>query len=128
MKQEQALALAPKKAAPAVNFSGHWKNEYQSTMDIVVNSGAVTGTYTSAVSGTGNQITGPIAGWVSGNLISFAVNWPNAAITAWVGHMVVEGGNEAIETLWQMTMPTQNPTDPSELWESVFSGADRFTR
>jgi hypothetical protein len=128
MKQEQALALAPKTSAPVFDFSGGWKNEYQSTMDLVVNGGAVTGTYTSTVSGTGAKITGPVAGWVSGNLISFAVNWPNAAITAWVGHMVVEGSDNAIETLWQMTLPTANPSDPNELWESIFAGADRFTR
>ena len=128
MKQEQALALAPAAPAPAVNFSGPWKNEYQSTMTLTVNGAAVTGTYTSTVSSTGANVTGPIVGWTSGNLISFVVNWPNAAITAWVGHMVVENGKDTIETLWNMTMPTENPSDPSELWESVFSGADRFTR
>lgn len=128
MKQEQALALVPKASAARADFSGRWKNEYDSTMDLTVTGDAVTGTYISKVSGSGTQVTGPIVGYVSGNLISFIVNWPNAGITAWVGHLVIENKKSVIEALWQLTMPTHNPADPNELWESVFAGADRFTR
>ena len=128
MKHEDALALAPAAPGTQADFSGHWKNELKSTMDLTVSGSAVTGTYTSHVSGGGGPITGPIVGFVSGHTISFIVNWPSASITAWVGHLVKERHHEVIETLWQLATPTTNPNDPTELWESVFAGADRFHR
>jgi len=97
-------------------------------MNLQIAGDNVTGTYTSTVSSSGGTISGPITGFVSGRIISFAVNWPNASITAWVGHMVTEGGLDAIETLWHLATNTPNPADPNELWESVLAGADRFIR
>ena len=128
MKHEDALAHAPAAPTAQASFSGHWKNELNSTMDLNVSGNSVSGTYTSHVSGGGGQITGPIVGFVSGHVISFVVNWPNASITSWVGHLVREGRHEVIETLWYLATPTSNPNDPTELWESVFAGADRFHR
>jgi len=134
MNQEDALAAsASLTAGPAVNFSGHWKNELKknglhSTMDLQIAGDNVTGTYTSVVSANGQTISGPITGFVSGRTISFVVNWPNASITAWVGHMVTEDGDDTIETLWHLATNTPNPADPNELWESVLAGADRFVR
>jgi Avidin family len=129
MKQEDALAAsASMTAGPAVNFGGHWKNELNSTMDLQVAGDNLTGNYTSIVSANGQKITGPIVGFVSGRTISFVVNWPNASITAWVGHMVTEAGADTIETLWQLATNTPNPADPNALWESVLAGADRFVR
>jgi hypothetical protein len=128
MKHEQALALSPLTQGPPGNFAGHWENELISTMDLTITGSNVTGNYTSTVSGTGQTISGPIIGVVSGQVISFIVNWPNASITAWVGHLVKEGSDEVLETLWNLAMSMPNPNDPNELWESVFAGADRFHR
>jgi len=129
MDHEKALALAPAAAAAAqIDFTGTWKNELGSEMTLVQNGSVLTGKYESAVSGGGGKILGDLSGWGSGRLISFSVNWPSDAITAWVGHLVTENGSDAMETLWQMATRMPDPTDPNELWESVLSGADRFTK
>ena len=128
MKHEQALAHSSATPAPAGDFAGHWENELQSTMDLVLTGDRITGQYTSHVSGGGGQITGAITGSVAGNIITFFVNWGNASITSWIGHLVQENGAEWIETLWQLAQPTQHPTNPNELWTSILAGADRFHR
>jgi hypothetical protein len=126
---EKALARVASSKLSTANFAGTWKNEYKSTMDLTVTGNVLSGTYTSEVSGTSTETKGPLTGYVNGDLISFVVHWDHfASITAWVGHLVVENGNEVIETLWQMTTQTPDPEDPNELWESVLAGADRFTR
>ena len=80
------------------------------------------------VSGGGGTVTGLLVGWADGQVVSFSVNWPQPSITAWVGHLVTEDGNDAIETLWNLATTLPNPDDPAELWDSVLTGADRFVR
>ena len=68
-----------------------------------------------------------VRGYVRGDLVSFLVRWPDAAITAWVGrHSVDAAGDESIDTLWQMTM--MNSDGAGGYWHSVMAGADHFTR
>jgi avidin family protein len=110
------------------NLREREKNERGSEMTLAQTGQSLTGKYESVVSGAGGKITGELSGWANQRLISVSVNWPTTAITAWVGYLAREDGKDAIETLWQMTTGMQNPEDPSELWESVFAGADRFVR
>ena len=133
MRHEKALALAPgqgesRAARAAVDFTGTWKNELGSEMTIVQAGQALTGKYISPVSGGGGPVIGLLVGWADGQVISFTVNWPQPSITAWVGHLVTEDGTEAIETLWHLATTMANPDDPTELWESVLAGADRFVQ
>jgi hypothetical protein len=97
-------------------------------MVLHVKNGIVTGRYQSHVSSQHKPVSGPICGFVNGSVISFVVKWPTASLTAWVGQMVRERGRDVIETLWQLASEVENPGDPTELWNSVNSGADRFTR
>jgi hypothetical protein len=128
-KQERALSLAARGQPAAANFAGAWKNEYGSTMTLAVTGTMLSGVYISEVSGANKKTQGALTGYVNGDLIAFAVRWEeSASITAWVGHLVVENGTEAIETLWQMSTQTPSAEDPNELWQSVFAGSDRFTR
>jgi hypothetical protein len=134
MRHENALAavLANKKGAkPAVtspNYSGLWQNEYLSTVNFVVNGPSVSGTYTSAVSGGGTPVSGPIVGCLSGDTIAFSVIWPTkqASITSWVGQAVTGPlGTPVLETLWYLVSDISE--DPSQVWTSVYAGADIFT-
>jgi len=129
MQHEKALArtFGPSNDNPA-DFSGKWVNELGSVMTLTQNGQALTGQYISKVSGDERPVNGPLSGWVDGQVISFTVNWPLPSITAWVGHLITKDGNDAIETLWQLATTLPDPNDPSELWESIFSGSDRFTR
>jgi hypothetical protein len=128
MQHEKALAIAATASSTPADFAGTWKNELKSSMELHVTGDKVTGTYTSQVSGTGHQVTGDISGCINGHVITFFVKWPSASITTWMGHLVEEYDVPAIETLWFLGMQTANPDDPSELWESVLAGADRFYR
>ncbi|HWW15810.1 MAG TPA: avidin/streptavidin family protein [Candidatus Dormibacteraeota bacterium] len=124
---ELALAKAGAVTPAPFDFSGHWVNELTSYMDLTVNGAAVTGTYTSAVSSGGGPITMPLSGTVTGDLISFTVNW-GSAITAWVGHGVLSNGQPQILTLWHLVLAIDDETNPEEQWKTVMAGADEFTR
>ena len=111
-----------------VNFGGTWRNQLGSTVDFTVNGSVISGTYTSAVSSGGTSISGPVSGYINGDLIAFSVLWPSAAITAWVGQLTIESGVDAIKTLWQMTTNVPDADEPTGLWASIYAGADTFKR
>jgi hypothetical protein len=99
-------------------------------MDVVVDTnGNVTGKYESAVTATGGPSPSmSLFGTVTGDLISFTVNW-GPAITSWVGHGVFDQNNQPqILTLWQMAVSIADETNPMNQWETIFSGADTFSR
>ena len=109
-------------------FSGHWQNELKSFMDLVIGGDKVSGSYVSAVSETGGPTQPfPLIGTVAGDLTSFTVNW-GSAITAWIGHGVIDHGAPKILTLWHLVQTVQDDTDPDQQWKMVLAGADEFTR
>ncbi|MDX0426881.1 hypothetical protein BMJ32_13100 [Sinorhizobium medicae] len=124
---EKALSKTAPSTATA-NFSGRWQNDLGSTMFLAVSGGRLDGTYTSAESAKGGPITGDVIGFVNGDLISFVVNWPTAAITAWVGQQTEESGTTVLKTLWQMTTNIADAEEPEQLWSSIWAGADIFRR
>jgi hypothetical protein len=125
---ELAYFKTPMVAPGKFEFSGNWQNELTSYMDLQINGSVVTGTYVSAVSDTGGPTPSfPVSGSVAGDLISFSVNW-GGAITAWVGHGVFAAGAPQILTLWHLVQTVDDETDPSKQWQTVFAGADEFTR
>lgn len=135
MHHERVLsAVLAKKRSVAVadvppNFAGTWTNEYGSTANFTIAGSAVSGTYTSQVSGGSGSITGPISGQVSGDTIAFIVVWPTPtpSMTAWVGQLVVDStsGAQTLEALWYLI--TDISEDPTQVWQSVLAGADKFT-
>lgn len=131
MKLEKALkyaAHADQAAELHVDFSGRWRNQLGSTMELTVNGSGLTGEYTSAVSGGGGSIIGTLSGYINGDLIAFVVNWPSAAITAWTGQLTSEGGRDVIKTLWQMTTNVADEDEETGLWASIYAGSDQFRR
>lgn len=125
MSYQHALSTALAGTGAAADFSGDWKNELKSTMNLTQVDDVLTGVYESAVSGGGGTTKGDIQGYVDGTLISFIVHWRDfQAITAWVGRMTGEDDDASIETLWQMIKQVPE----GEEWESINAGTDRFTR
>jgi hypothetical protein len=119
---EHALQYAKAGTGLSIDFSGSWKNELGSTMQLTQHGDELTGTYDSKVSAT---TTGDLRGYVDGDLISFVVHWRDfQAITAWVGQSEPNTGNAKINTLWQMTK--QGAT--GDEWASINAGADEFVR
>jgi hypothetical protein len=134
MRHEKALteALTAKggKSATPPDFSGHWVNELKSSMDLRINGGSVSGTYTSKVSIGGGEISGPIIGYVVGDVIAFSVLWPapTASITSWVGQIIAENGSQKLDTLWHLIVNVPNAQDPNSIWTTIHAGADIFHR
>lgn len=121
---------APTAGAPTVDFSGKWKNQLNSEMDLVITGQKVTGRYKSLVSSGGSTVEGEITGYVDRDLIAIVVNWDTtASLTSWTGQMVDEGGTETIETLWHLVMDiAEGPAEGAAIWQSTFAGADTFAR
>lgn len=128
---KNAARLAGMAGRTLPDFSGSWTNELQSTMDLAINGSAVSGTYTSIVSNTGATVSGPIIGYVVGDVIAFSVLWPASAssITSWVGQIVVGDNNvEQLDTLWHMIVNGDDAEDPASIWTTIHAGADQFHR
>jgi hypothetical protein len=129
MHAEAALAKSKVvKPTDEFDFSGRWINELKSYMDLAVNDSQISGTYTSLTSSTGEPVCAAIIGTISGDLISFIVNWDIGAITAWTGHHVDTENGPMILTLWQMVSAVPDETNPENQWKMIQAGADEFTR
>jgi Avidin family len=132
MRHERALQTASSTAAAIESppdFSGLWKNQIGSSMDLKVNGPNVAGEYTSASSSSGGEIKGTLKGYISGDLISFLVLWnKSGSMTAWVGQMVDDQTKPKIKTLWHLVTNIPDSDEPTKLWLSVFTGADEFHR
>lgn len=128
MRLETTLSRLAHVEVAAVNFAGTWRNQLGSTMTLTIVNGLISGSYESAVSGGGGSIVGALTGFTNGDLISFVVNWPSAAITSWVGQLINENGYDVIQTLWQMTTNIPDANEPTSLWQSIYAGTDRFHR
>lgn len=128
MSHDTILRRTESLTSDNIDLSGSWQNEIGSTVEFRISGNKVEGTYTSAVSSRGGTITGDVLGHINGDLIAFTVNWPTAAITAWVGQHVVENETDIIRTLWQMTTNIPDDDEPTGLWNSVYAGANDFIR
>ncbi|MDP2330378.1 MAG: avidin/streptavidin family protein [Reyranella sp.] len=128
MTHEKALAKTEAIAGAAFDFNGTWMNQYGSRMELKVSGQTLAGIYESAVSSSGSAIKGQLSGFINGDLITFSVNWPTAAITSWVGQVIKDGGNDVIATLWQMAANVPDADEPTGLWQSIHAGTDRFCR
>jgi hypothetical protein len=115
---------------PTVNFTGKWKNELKSEMELtVLTNGSIAGTYRTNVGSPKPSEEFDLVGFASGDLISFAVNFgAYGSLTAWVGQHTLINGTEVIETLWHLAENVPDDDEPSQLWSAILTGADNFTR
>ena len=124
--------IARIKGAPlvTVNFDGTWKNELHSEMDLEVDDdGFIVGTYRTGVGMPGPAEEFDLAGFASGDLLSFTVNFGKyGSLTSWAGQYAVENGKERIQTMWLLAKNVQDDTEVKSLWGTTLIGADRFSR
>lgn len=123
MKVENSLGRALAGTGSVVDFSGTWKNELTSKMDLAQTGDKISGTYESAVSGSGSTTVGDLVGFADGDLLSILVHWRDfQAITAWVGQLGAD--QKSLNTLWNMVKQVESGQE----WSSINAGADRFTK
>lgn len=119
-------------SAPAriVNFSGKWKNQLKSVMELTTDKkGNVKGTYSTGV-GTPTSIEKfNLTGFVSGDLIVFSVNFGKyGSMASWAGQLTLRGKKEVISTLWHLAINIKDEEEDKKLWEAIWTGADFFER
>jgi hypothetical protein len=110
-------------------IAGLWHNEQGSEVTLEATAdGLLRGRFASGV-GFATEEVFPVTGFVSGDLVAFAVNFGKVgSITSWVGHLV-ESEGPALRTLWQMTVETPHPRrGADELWKTVWTGSNTFRR
>ena len=116
---------------PNVKVTGKWTNRLGSTMTLQVRKGKLSGTYRTAVGAPGVFEEFPLTGFVSGDLISFTVNWQNyGCVTAWVGQHTtdVNKDNERIETMWHLAMNVAEEMEEKSMWGAFLTGQNIFVR
>lgn len=131
MRHEAALRSSKIGRLPgsSPDFSGTWRNELGSSMELSIDGDRVRGTYHSAVSGEDKAVTGELIGFVVGDQITFSVNWsPLLSLTSWVGQLKEENGQSQLHTLWLLTQEVPDEDEGMELWQSTLIGSDTFAR
>jgi hypothetical protein len=136
MRLEQVLAQWAKGNSIAsgtqqpggTSVAGRWTNGYGSVAEIIVDGDRIFGNYTSAVGGDTGFLSGPINGFVRGDILAFAVLWPAhmRSITSWVGQVVEVNGAPELKTLWHLIVDIPDPDEAKGLWTTVHTGADTF--
>lgn len=123
----KSSATAP---ASSANFNGRWRNELKSEMELTVDAaGAITGVYRTGVGNPASTEEFDLRGFVSGDMISFTVNFGKyGSLTSWAGQHTIEGGAERIKTMWLLARNVSDPNEPKDLWGAVLTGADTFYR
>jgi hypothetical protein len=128
---EHFLAKTPgAAAAKPVDFSGKWRNQLRSEMELTVKGNKVTGKYRTGVGLPTPAEEFDLTGFCSGDLLAFVVNFGKfGSLTAWAGqHTIDDVGQGQIRTMWHLAKNVKDEDEPSELWAAVLSGADVFFR
>jgi hypothetical protein len=125
LKENLQLISAP---IPSVDFNGTWKNQLGSEMKIeVLPTGQINGKYKTAVGDPSNLEEFDLTGTVTGDLISFIVNFGKyGSLTAWTGQHTIDNSKEKIVTLWHLAKNFQDSEEPQKLWSGLWTGADNF--
>jgi len=128
---ENQLQTAEVGAVPSVvNFSGKWRNQLGSEMELATDvSGRVTGRYRTNVGSPQPAEEFDLTGFVTGDLIVFCVNFGKyGSATSWAGQHTREAGGERLHTLWHLAQNIPDVNEPTGLWRGILAGADTFFR
>ena len=99
----------------AVDFTGSWKNQLGSTLELHVIGGIVSGRFESGVGDDGKILYVDISGQVLDDLITFNTVYPKyKTVITWVGQHTDEGGVGIIKTHW--IHATNIPDDQEKAW------------
>ncbi len=127
-----SLAACEQAAVPAaagrtaVDLTGHWQNERGSVLvvDSVVD-GVLKGTFTSTVGKANSKVAYPITGFVNGDVVGFVVNFgESGSVATFAGQLADEG----LRTQWHVSRDVADADEPKQLWSSVLTGSDTFTK
>ena len=127
---ESSFLASRSEASAKVDFSGCWKNQRGSSIELDVDDrGRVSGTFRTAVGAPSPEESFPLCGIAQGDLIAFSVGFGvHESVTAWAGQHTIVGGCERIETLWHLARNIADEDEDRALWSAILTGCDSFER
>ena len=112
-----------------VDFTGTWKNQVGSTLELKTVGETVSGRFESGVGDDGSTLWVQVSGRVLGDVITFNTVYEKfRTVVAWVGQHTIEGGVGKIKSLWIHATDVKDSEEQSWMWFSNRLGADVFTR
>lgn len=115
---------------PSIDFSGSWKSVRGSEMTLAVSGNEITGRYTSSIGDAKGESSFPLRGFVSGDLISFTVNFGQfATLASWAGQFAPDDHQSpALHTVFVAAIDVPNQYEANRVWGGVRTGSDTFTK
>lgn len=109
----------------AVDFSGTWKNQLGSTLELLIVDKIVSGRFESGVGDDGKTVWVQISGRVLDDIITFNAAYEKyGTLVAWVGQHTVDNGIGKIKTLWVHATNVEDSQEVDWMWFSNRIGAD----
>jgi hypothetical protein len=115
---------------PSIDFAGTWKSTRGSEMTLAVSGNDVTGRYVSAIGDAKGESSFPLRGFVSGDLISFTVNFgQHATLVSWAGQFAPDDHTmPALHTVFVAAVNIENQFEADRIWGGVRTGSDTYTK
>lgn len=112
-----------------VDFTGTWENQLNSTLELHVIGGIVSGRFESGVGDDGQTLWIDITGRVLDDLITFNAVYPRfGTVISWVGQHTEERGIGMIKTHWIHVTNVPDNQEMAWMWYSNRIGSDIFKR
>jgi len=113
----------------AVDFTGTWKNQHDSTLELNVLNGIVSGRFESGVGDDNQTLWVAVSGRTIEDVITFnAVFEKYCTVVAWVGQHTEENGVGKIKTHWLHATNVDDSEEKYWMWSSNRIGSDVFVR
>jgi hypothetical protein len=112
------------------NLAGTWHNQHGSELDLEISPEArISGKFRSATGLARGAGGCEVTGYVAGDLLVFCANFGQFdSLTAWAGHVTVEGGEARLHMQWQLSVALPPRGSAEQLWKGVWAGSDLFRR
>jgi hypothetical protein len=99
-------------------------------MTLHVSGNEISGYYRSAIGEAEGEGDFPLRGFVSGDLISYTVNFGQfATLVSWVGQFAPDDHSKAaLRTVFVAAVNVEDENEANHAWGSVRTGSDTYTK
>jgi len=113
-----------------VDFTGTWKNQNESTLELrELPGGSISGRFESGVGDDGQTTWVDVVGVSQGDLIGFSASYEvYGTIVSWTGQHTEENGAGKIKCFWTHVTNIADDQEPDWMWYSNRIGFDEFVR
>lgn len=112
-----------------VDFTGTWRNQLNSRLELQALNGVLTGRFESGVGDDGQTIWVPITGRYLDDVMAFITVYERyQTIVSWVGQHTEGDGRGMIKTHWIHATNIPDQQEEAWMWFSNRIGSDIFTR